>query len=85
MGIQKQKRARQGRNNNLSRGDRVNGVKTVNPVDPHARDALIRNSCFSCRGTRFWISQEGVSLCARCHPPISDEIVQEWLEVDTER
>ena len=41
--------------------------------------------CFGCRGTCFWESTHGVTLCARCHPPPTPEIELRWIEVEPVR
>lgn len=33
------------------------------------------SSCYTCRGTAFWISLAGVRICERCHPPAYEKIV----------
>lgn len=38
-------------------------------------------SCHACSGRRFWRSIHGVVVCGECHPPASDSLVAEWVEV----
>jgi DNA primase len=40
--------------------------------------------CFTCHGTRFWLDTEGVWKCGTCHPPASEDLVQQWLEMEGE-
>jgi hypothetical protein len=35
--------------------------------------------CWTCRGRRFWRSVQGRTVCARCHPPATPNLVAEWL------
>ena len=32
--------------------------------------------CMNCRGTRFWESTHGVTICAECHPPAEPGLVR---------
>ena len=36
--------------------------------------------CYCCRSRRFWRSDYGVAVCAKCHPPPCDEFVQAWID-----
>lgn len=36
--------------------------------------------CFSCKGTRRWLSVHGVLLCGTCHPPADRRLVVWWPE-----
>lgn len=35
--------------------------------------------CFACRGTQFWKSIHGAVHCGTCHPPMSPDLVTEWV------
>lgn len=42
--------------------------------------------CRTCNGTRFWRSKSGGHLvCPKCHPPISEGEVIEWIEAEEEK
>lgn len=43
-----------------------------------AGGAIPATTC-SCGGRRFWRSRQGATVCARCHPPASPELVAEWI------
>jgi hypothetical protein len=43
-------------------------------------EARIRE-CYTCGGTRYWRDALGGVGCATCHPPASEALVVEWLEV----
>ena len=75
-----QERTARREGNNLNTGHSVNGVSAVITVNQNAPGTQAKGSCFSCRGSRFWISLEGGRICAQCHPPISEKIVQGWEE-----
>ena len=35
--------------------------------------------CYSCKGSRFWLSIHGVVICGACHPPASPRLVVRWI------
>ena len=37
--------------------------------------------CYSCKGTRFWLSIHGAAACATCHPPAAPNLVAEWIDI----
>ena len=39
-------------------------------------------ACFTCSGTRWWVSVHDKIACAVCHPPAAPELVAEWIEVE---
>jgi len=43
-----------------------------------------RRPCYACGSIRFWRSVNGPWVCATCHPPGSEGLVQEWLRLDGE-
>jgi P4 family phage/plasmid primase-like protien len=59
--------------NNLKRGNGVNGVNSVN----YHKSRI--TPCFNCHGTRFWVSIHGATVCGSCHPPVNPSLVSEWL------
>jgi len=40
--------------------------------------------CYACGHTRFWLDTEGARQCGTCHPPASESVVQEWLQLHCE-
>ena len=48
----------------------------------HARRQTGRLVCYACKTSRFWLSIHGVTVCAKCHPPGSPDLVAEWIEDD---
>jgi hypothetical protein len=36
-------------------------------------------TCYACRGRRFWRRVEGPTVCAVCHPPPSPDVVAAWI------
>ena len=36
--------------------------------------------CFACHERRFWHSIYGVTICAKCHPPATDRLVDHWVD-----
>ena len=39
--------------------------------------------CRACRGTRFWLSIHGVTVCGKCHAPASPDLVARWIEAES--
>ena len=35
--------------------------------------------CWTCRGTRFWRSVHGATVCGTCHPPAARDLIVEWV------
>ena len=64
---------REVKDKNLKMGDGVNGVNGLK-----YRQASIA-PCFTCRGGRFWVSIHGATVCGTCHPPMSPDLVSEWV------
>jgi len=40
--------------------------------------------CLSCKGVHYWMSiaHTNAVICAKCHPPISHDVVWKWIEGD---
>ena len=36
-------------------------------------------SCYACHSTESWLSDYGVLICNRCHPPANDSLVSRWI------
>ncbi len=36
--------------------------------------------CFCCKGSRFWLSTYGQTICGACHPPAAERLVAEWVD-----
>ena len=36
-------------------------------------------ACRACKGTAFWISVYGVTVCTNCHPPASRALVHRYV------
>jgi hypothetical protein len=36
--------------------------------------------CFVCQSTRRWRSIHGAEVCAGCHPPLSEDLVAQWID-----
>ena len=51
---------------------------------PRDKDHGGPRRCFACRGTRFWISIYGVTVCGKCHPPATDALIAGWHPSHTE-
>ena len=60
----------------LKIADGVNGVSDVSDAKLTQVDAV---PCFACRGTRFWRSIHGSTVCGTCHPPLTPDLVEEWI------
>lgn len=39
------------------------------------RSSLDSETCFTCRGSDFWINRSGNRICRRCHPPVNQVLV----------
>ena len=39
------------------------------------RSSLDSETCFTCRGSDFWINRSGNRICRRCHPPVNEVLV----------
>jgi len=37
--------------------------------------------CYSCRGSRFWRSVQGRTICWQCHPPAALQLVTETIDI----
>ena len=35
--------------------------------------------CRACTGSRYWVSIHGVTVCGKCHPPASSNLVARWV------
>ena len=38
--------------------------------------------CRACHGSRFWLSIHGATVCGKCHPPATDDLVARWIDGD---
>jgi P4 family phage/plasmid primase-like protien len=59
---------------NLNRGNGLNGLNGLTPLTGKGQP------CFACKGTRRWRSIHGAEVCAGCHPPLSEDLVAEWID-----
>ena len=59
--------------NSLNRGNELNGLKEVK------RPPTGITPCFTCKGFRFWLSIHGAPVCAGCHPPAHESLVESWI------
>lgn len=57
--------------------ERLSGEKAVNAVTPVTRGIA---PCFACHGTSHWKSIHGAVVCRGCHPPLSEDLVLEWID-----
>lgn len=39
--------------------------------------------CWRCHSQRFWLSVHGAVVCATCHPPASQQLVRQWIDIST--
>lgn len=56
---------------------RLTGRNELNGATPLTENV---KPCSACRSTRFWKSIYGVVVCQSCHPPLSEALVEEWIE-----
>lgn len=66
-----------------SRGEEIKIEDRVSRVSDVSVSSGAVVPCFSCHGTRFWISIHGTTVCGSCHPPMNPELVSRWLEHET--
>jgi hypothetical protein len=52
----------------------VPGPKTETPALPTSR-------CRACKSWAYWVSGDGVVVCATCHPPANLKLVAHWYTV----
>jgi P4 family phage/plasmid primase-like protien len=55
----------------------LTGRNALNGATPLTVDI---EPCFACHSTRLWKSIHGAVVCGSCHPPLSDDLVVEWIE-----
>jgi hypothetical protein len=56
-------------------------LKTTDDQEPCEASVTLESvPCFSCRGTRWWRSLSGATICATCHPPACPSLVETWLD-----
>lgn len=41
-----------------------------------------QHGCAMCRGTAFWVSVHGQTVCERCHPPADEALVARRFRAD---
>ena len=59
------------------REERLTGRNELNALTPLTGNVA---PCFACHSTRFWKSVHGSVVCVGCHPPLSEELVAEWID-----
>lgn len=42
-------------------------------------DTSYRGPCFACKETVFWESIYGAVTCAKCHPPVNNSTIKQWI------
>ncbi len=60
-------------------GVKILSVENWEPRLGPAQEATGPKHCRACHGTRFWLSIHGVTVCGKCHPPASSNLVARWV------
>ena len=50
-------------------------ARALPPPEAAARPLPEPGRCFSCLGTRYWLSRYGVTICEACHPTVEGAAV----------
>jgi hypothetical protein len=45
-------------------------------------EGTVFNPCYTCGSKKFWKTKFGTTVCATCHPPVDDNEVVEWLDLE---